>query len=133
MAVSEASGYVGRGALAAPCGRSGSWWQTGRERAVDTFVEFDLNKTCHPAGDARQGRGAVGQDERLPAAAGDCAGSRGAADGGFPAGMDYLGERRAGVTGSDGMLRAALAYARLGWPVFPCWPGEKVPATRRGF
>jgi hypothetical protein len=37
------------------------------------------------------------------------------------------------VTGSDGMLRAALAYARLGWPVFPCRAGEKAPATRRGF
>lgn len=33
----------------------------------------------------------------------------------------------------DGMLRAALAYARLGWPVFPCQPGEKVPATAHGF
>jgi hypothetical protein len=31
------------------------------------------------------------------------------------------------------MLRAALAYARQGWPVFPCRAGEKVPATRRGF
>jgi Bifunctional DNA primase/polymerase, N-terminal len=30
-------------------------------------------------------------------------------------------------------LRHALAYARRGWPVFPCLPGEKVPATRHGF
>ena len=30
-------------------------------------------------------------------------------------------------------LRAALAYARAGWPVFPCIPGEKAPATARGF
>jgi Bifunctional DNA primase/polymerase, N-terminal len=30
-------------------------------------------------------------------------------------------------------LRAALAYARIGWPVFPCIPGEKVPVTRHGF
>ena len=37
------------------------------------------------------------------------------------------------MAGSDGMLRAALAYARLGWPVFPCRPGQKAPATRRGF
>jgi hypothetical protein len=27
----------------------------------------------------------------------------------------------------------ALAYARRGWPVFPCQPGSKVPATRHGF
>ena len=31
------------------------------------------------------------------------------------------------------ILRQALAYARRGWPVFPCLPGEKVPATRHGF
>jgi len=37
------------------------------------------------------------------------------------------------VTGGGGTLRAALAYARMGWPVFPCRPGEKVPATGRGF
>jgi len=30
-------------------------------------------------------------------------------------------------------LRAALAYARAGWPVFPCLPGQKAPATRHGF
>ena len=29
-------------------------------------------------------------------------------------------------------LRAALAYATAGWPVFPCIPGEKVPATPHG-
>jgi hypothetical protein len=27
----------------------------------------------------------------------------------------------------------AISYAGLGWPVFPCKPGDKVPATRRGF
>ena len=27
----------------------------------------------------------------------------------------------------------ALAYARHGWPVFPCQPGGKEPATRHGF
>ncbi len=27
----------------------------------------------------------------------------------------------------------ALDYARRGWPVFPCWPGSKEPATRHGF
>ena len=32
-----------------------------------------------------------------------------------------------------GMLRQALAYARSGWPVFPCQPGAKVPATAHGF
>jgi hypothetical protein len=30
-------------------------------------------------------------------------------------------------------LRRALAYARRGWPVFPCLPGEKIPATRHGY
>jgi hypothetical protein len=34
---------------------------------------------------------------------------------------------------TDAALRQALAYARQGWPVFPCLPGEKVPATRHGF
>lgn len=28
---------------------------------------------------------------------------------------------------------AALAYARAGIPVFPCWPGTKDPATSHGF
>jgi Bifunctional DNA primase/polymerase, N-terminal len=30
-------------------------------------------------------------------------------------------------------LRQALAYARRGWPVFPCLPGQKIPATKHGF
>jgi hypothetical protein len=30
-------------------------------------------------------------------------------------------------------LRHALAYARRGWPVFPCQPGQKIPATAHGF
>jgi hypothetical protein len=30
-------------------------------------------------------------------------------------------------------LRYALGYARRGWPVFPCAPGEKNPATRHGY
>jgi Bifunctional DNA primase/polymerase, N-terminal len=30
-------------------------------------------------------------------------------------------------------LAGALRYARANWPVFPCLPGEKVPATRHGF
>ncbi len=34
---------------------------------------------------------------------------------------------------SDRTLRQALAYASRGWPVFPCQPGGKEPATRHGF
>ena len=30
-------------------------------------------------------------------------------------------------------LASALRYARSDWPVFPCIPGEKIPATRHGF
>lgn len=33
---------------------------------------------------------------------------------------------------TDGMLRQALAYASRGWPVFPCRPDQKIPATRHG-
>jgi len=35
------------------------------------------------------------------------------------------------VTGAT--LRQALAYARHGWPVFPCLPGQKIPATQHGY
>jgi hypothetical protein len=34
---------------------------------------------------------------------------------------------------NDTALRRALAYAGHGWPVFPCLPGEKLPATKHGF
>ncbi len=34
---------------------------------------------------------------------------------------------------TDAMLRQALAYARYGWPVLPCLPGQKIPATQHGF
>jgi hypothetical protein len=40
------------------------------------------------------------------------------------------------VTGQEranARLAAALRYAQAAWPVFPCVPGEKVPATRHGF
>jgi hypothetical protein len=30
-------------------------------------------------------------------------------------------------------LRQALAYARRGWQVFPCLPGQKIPATAHGY
>lgn len=35
--------------------------------------------------------------------------------------------------GSTELLEAALAYARQGWPVFPCRAGDKVPSSRHGF
>jgi len=34
---------------------------------------------------------------------------------------------------TDAILRRALACARHGWPVFPCLPGQKIPATRHGY
>lgn len=33
----------------------------------------------------------------------------------------------------ESTLRRALEYASQGWPVFPCRPGSKEPATRHGF
>lgn len=37
------------------------------------------------------------------------------------------------ITEPDRIIGRALAYARRGWPVFPCRPGGKQPATRHGF
>ena len=37
---------------------------------------------------------------------------------------------RAGM--SSAVLEAALEYAKLGWPVFPCQPGNKRPFTAHG-
>jgi len=34
---------------------------------------------------------------------------------------------------TDATLRQALAYTRRGWPVFPCLPGQKIPATAHRF
>ena len=34
---------------------------------------------------------------------------------------------------TDTTLRQALAYAARGWPVFPCLPGQKIPATAHGY
>ncbi len=34
---------------------------------------------------------------------------------------------------TDETLRRALAFAGHGWPVFPCQPGQKIPATRHGY
>ena len=30
-------------------------------------------------------------------------------------------------------LRQALAFAARGWPVLPCLPGQKIPATTHGY
>lgn len=34
---------------------------------------------------------------------------------------------------TDATLRQALAYAARGWLVFPCLPGQKIPATSHGY
>ncbi len=34
---------------------------------------------------------------------------------------------------TDATLRQALAHAARGWPVFPCQPGVKIPATSHGY
>jgi hypothetical protein len=34
---------------------------------------------------------------------------------------------------TGGTLRQALAFAARGWPVLPCLPGEKIPATAHGY
>jgi hypothetical protein len=34
---------------------------------------------------------------------------------------------------SDATLRQALAFATRGWPVLPCLPGQKIPATAHGY
>ena len=34
---------------------------------------------------------------------------------------------------TDATLRQALAFATRGWPVLPCLPGQKIPATAHGY
>ncbi len=37
------------------------------------------------------------------------------------------------MTAANPILNQALDLARFGWPVFPCLPDQKTPATRHGF
>ena len=37
------------------------------------------------------------------------------------------------MTEDNHMLKAALSYAEMGYPVFPCWPGTKKPISEHGF
>jgi bifunctional DNA primase/polymerase-like protein len=37
------------------------------------------------------------------------------------------------MTDANPTLRQALAHAERGWPVFPCQPGRKIPATTHGY
>src|SRR5579859_4487703 len=45
----------------------------------------------------------------------------------------HLPEAAAMTADPEQTLSQAMAYARRGWPVFPCQPGAKMPATRHGF
>jgi hypothetical protein len=49
--------------------------------------------------------------------------------------MTYLSDRDRVCMAETGttLLQAALRYAELGYPVFPCVPGGKAPATAHGF
>jgi len=50
------------------------------------------------------------------------------------ASQTFIREKGPAMTAeSDRMINGALGYARRGWPVFPCQPGTKEPATRHGF
>lgn len=53
---------------------------------------------------------------------------------GRPSARPLHGKKGAAMTArSDRAVDQALAYAQRGWPVFPCQPGGKEPATRHGF
>lgn len=41
-------------------------------------------------------------------------------------------EQAARFDASGALAESAMWYARRGWPVFPCVPNDKVPATRNG-
>jgi hypothetical protein len=51
-----------------------------------------------------------------------------------PASQPLSGNEEVPATsGPKCAVTSALAYARRGWPVFPCRPGTKEPATQHGF
>ena len=80
-------------------------------------------RLAHPA--AARRRGADGRGDRplrppAPRAAGDRTRRR-------PVGEGVM------TAAERSPQETALAYAAIGWPVFPCRPGSKEPATRNGF
>ncbi len=58
---------------------------------------------------------------------------RRAAAAGRPDKPSFVAKGEAMTAEPESTVGRALAYASHGWPVFPCLPGAKEPATRHGF